>query len=367
MAAILVTGATGFVGAHLVPRLVDAGHHVLGLARASSDTAHLDGWWRGSCAQRDVDLGAGHFEWLRGDVTDAPSMAAAAEALRAAADRRGEPAELVHGAGLISYATGAGPALERVNVEGTRHAVGAAALAGVRRLLVVSSVVAVGVAPSVDAPLDEDAPFERVRALTGKPYVSEYMRTKRAAEELAFAEGAAAGLDVVAVNPGSIYGQAPVPSNSSQIFKRVERGLLGRIASPGSLSVVGVEDVAAGIQLALERGAPGRRYLLTDENLAMAALLKRIQRTVGVERPLLTPGPATWRALVRGACLVDRFRPLHVVTPTALELLGCSFSFDSTRARRELGWQPQPFDTVLRRTAEWLHSIGWLTGPLPRP
>lgn len=350
MATVLMTGATGFVGAHFVPLMRAAGHRVIGLCRPSSERAHLEG-------------GPGPpVEWVLGDVTDAAALHAAAVRLREAADARGEPAWLVHGAGLISYATGAGPELERVNVQGTRHALAAARAVGVARFLMVSSVVAVGVARSVDQPLTEAAPFSEVRAVTGRGFVSQYMRTKRAAEELALG---ATDLDVVAVCPGSIYGRAPVPSNSAQIFRRVESSPLGRIVGPGGLSVVGVEDVARGMQLALERGAPGARYLLTDENLRLVDLLKRIQRAVGVEHRLVECGPRTWRALIAATRLVDRVRPLHVVTPTALELLGLTFAFDSTRARRELGWQPEPFDHILQRTAAWLHSIGWLQGPLP--
>lgn len=348
MATVLMTGATGFVGAHFVPHMQALGHDVLGLCRPTSERAHL----------------GDEVTWCLGDVTDADAVHAAAQAVRQRADARGEPAWLVHGAGVISYASRAGSAMQRVNVDGTRHVLAAARAFGIERVLLVSSVVAVGVAPAVDQPLDERADFAGVLKVTGQPYVSEYMRTKRAAEELALA---ATDLDVVVVNPGSIYGRAPAPSNSAQIFRRVESSLLGRIVGPGSLSVVGVEDVARGMQLALERGARGQRYLLTDENLALIDLLKRIQRVVGVEHSLVECGPRTWRALVAATRLVDRVRPLHVVTPTALQLLGLSFSFDSTRARRDLGWQPEPFDTVLRRTAAWLLSIGWLNGPLPEP
>ena len=343
MAAVLVTGATGFVGAHFVPRLAAKGHTVLGFCRTTSERDHLN---------EHVHA------WAFGDITDPAAIDHAARKLRVLADERGEPAWLVHAAGMISYRTDADADLERVNVEGTRHVLAAAERHSMDRLLLVSSVVAVGVAPSVEAPIDEEAPFELVRELTGKPWVSGYMRTKRAAEELVLA--AAPRLDVVAVCPGSIYGRAPVPSNSAQIFRRVESSLLGRIAGPGSLSVVGVEDVARGMLLALERGERGQRYLLTDENLALADLLARIQRTVGVEHRLARLGPRTWRALVFGAGLVDRVRPLHTVTPTALELLGLAFSFDSTRARRDLGWQPEPFDAVLARTAIWLRELGWL-------
>ena len=133
--------------------------------------------------------------------------------------------------------------------------------------------------------------------------------------------------------------------------------------APGSLSVVGVQDVAAGILLALASGRHGRRYLLTDENLRLGELLLRIQRTLRPDGPhpgLLHLGPGAWRGLVAASRLVDRVKPQHVVTPTALELLGLHFRFDSSRARGELGWTTRPFDEVLLETATWLRRIGWV-------
>lgn len=350
--ALLVTGATGFVGGHLLRQAAAAGHPLLALARPSSARGHLD----------DLDLA-----WHTGDVTDPASVDAAASALAARGRAEGRPTWLVHGAAVISYATGVGPLQQAVNVDGTRHVLDAAERHGIDRVLLVSSVVTVGVAADAEAALDEDAPFADVARVTGRPYVSEYMRTKRAGEDLALARAAAweagGGPELVVVNPGAIFGEAPTPSNTAQVFRRVEGSLLGRVAGPGSLSVVGVEDVARGILLALERGRTGRRYLLTDENLRLEELLRRIQRVLrpaGPQPGLLRPGPRAWRALVGATRLLDRVKPLHVVTPTALELLALHFRFDSTRARTELGWTPEPFDDVLENTATWLRRIGWV-------
>ena len=340
-AELLVTGATGFVGAHFLPLMESAGYRVAGLCRPTSDRRHLAG----------VDVA-----WSFGDVTDAKSVDAAVRALAERAAHSGRPAWLVHAAAIISYRTGSGALQEAVNVEGTRHVLAAARRFGIDRLLLVSSVVAVGVAPSSEATIDEDAPFADVQRITGRPYVSEYMRTKRAAEELVLA---ADDLDVVVCNPGAIFGVAPVPSNTAQLFHRAESSAIGRFAAPGSLSAVGAPDVAMGLQLALERGASGRRYLLTDANLRLAELLRLVLGVLESERVPIAVPPWAWRGLVGGARLVDRVRRLEVVTPTALELLGLQFRFDSSRARRELGWAPAPFETVLAETAAWLRRIGW--------
>lgn len=342
--ALLVTGATGFVGAHFLPLMEAAGYSLAGLCRPTSERGHL----------ADVAV-----EWSFGDITDAASVESAVCAHAERARREGRSAWLVHGAGAISYRTDAGALLEAVNVEGTRNVLDAARRHGIERLLLVSSVVAVGVAPSGHAAIDEAAPFEDVARICGRPYVSEYMRTKRAGEELALG---CQDLEVIVVNPGAIFGPAPVPSNTAHIFRRVESSAIGRFCGPGSISAVGVWDVARGMQLALERGVAGRRYLLTDENLRLAELFERVQRELASERHLVELGPRTWRSLVAGARLVDWVRRLEVVTPTALELLGLHFRFDSSRARSELGWTPEPFDDVLAKTAPWLRGLGWISG-----
>ncbi|MDF1798803.1 MAG: NAD-dependent epimerase/dehydratase family protein [Planctomycetota bacterium] len=342
-AALLVTGATGFVGGHFLRAAHAAGHPLAALARPTSKREHL--------AELPID-------WCLGDVASKGEVDAAVARLAATAE--GRATALVHGAAVISYKTGSGPLQDAVNVEGTRHVLDAAARHGIDRVLLVSSVVAVGVAPDARSTIDEEAPFELVREVTGKPFVSDYMRTKRVAEELALGRD---DLDVVVVNPGAIFGEAPTPSNTAHVFQRVEHSPIGRIAAPGSLSAVGVEDVAAGMLLALAKGRRGRRYLLTDENLCLGELVARIEAAIRPGAPgrrVLKPGRGTWAALVAGARLVDRFHRLEVVTPTALELLGLHFRYDSSRARQELGWSPQSLDLVLAKTASWLRRIGWL-------
>lgn len=342
-----MTGATGFIGAHFMPLMARHGHGLAGLVRPTSKRAHL------------LDQ-VGH--WCEGDVTNQASVDAAVRQLRERASQAGRPAWIVHGAAVISYRTGSGRHQEAVNVEGTRHVMEAAQRFGVDRVLLVSSVVTVGVAEPGGPALDENADFKDVQRICGKPYVSEYMRTKRAAEQLALERASRADFELVIVNPGAVFGSAPVPSNTAQIFRKAESSLIGRIASPGALSVVGVWDVAEGMRLALERGRSGRRYLLTDEALPMGDLLERVLFELRSSRQPIRLSPLLWHALVGGVRLADRIKRFEVVTPTALELLGLDFRFDASRARSELGWTPEPFDAVLQRTGTWLREIGWIEG-----
>jgi nucleoside-diphosphate-sugar epimerase len=325
---VLVTGATGFVGTELVPRLVAGGWEVHALARASSDRSPLDGV---------------RVTWHTGDVTDA-------DAVRRALAAAGPDAAVVHGAALISYRTRDREEQQRVNLGGTAHVVDACRAEGARRLLLVSSVVAVGHSPDARSVLDEDAVWN------GADSGCDYMITKRRAEELALA--AADELDVLAVNPGAIFGGAHGRSNTTTFLKRIAAGRAGPAAPPGSLSAVGLRDVAGGIVLALERGVRGRRYLLTERNATHAELFELVASAVGARAPRRTAPRPLWSAVVGAASLADRVRPLELATPQALRLLGLHFRFDSSRARTELGWEPEPFEEVLARSAAELRGDG---------
>jgi dihydroflavonol-4-reductase len=334
-AAVLVTGGTGFVGTALVRQLLALGREVHVLARAGSDRSGL------------AELGP---HWLDGDLLEPASLERAVARFAARAADLGRPAHVVHSAALISYLTRDAELARRVNVEGTRALVEACVRHRIERLCQVSSIVTVGHAADARSSLDEDAPF------TGGELGSHYVTTKRAAEELALA--AARELEVVVVNPGAIFGRFPALSNTTRFLQRLSRGRVPPFAPPGSLSVVGVEDVAEGIRLALEKGRRARRYLLTESILSLHELLSLAASELGARPPRRTLPPELWRLVVTGSRWVDRVRPLQLTTPQSLRLLGVHYRCESRRARAELGWSPRPFREVLADTVAWMREQG---------
>jgi nucleoside-diphosphate-sugar epimerase len=335
----LITGATGFVGSALVRALSERGCDVHALARSSSDRTLV---------------GSVPVTWHAGDLTDGAAVERAVAALCDGA-QGGDGAErpwVVHSGAVISYRTGDAELQRAVNVGGTRNVLAACRRHPVGRLLHVSSVVAVGHARPGET-LDEEAAFETLDC--------DYMVTKRAAEELALA--AADELDVVVVNPGAIFGHGHTGPNTVQMLQRIARGGTGPCAPPGALSVVGREDVVAGCVQALERGARGRRYLLTESVWELRALLALVASELGVPGPRLTVPRPLWRVLIAGASTFERALQsldLGPLTPQSLGMLGARFAFDSGRARRELDWRPRPFEGVLRETVDWLRARGLL-------
>ena len=333
---VFVTGATGFLGGKLVELLCARGIETHVLARASSE--------RGTLERLPL-------RWHAGDLTDEASLERALAAVSASAARRGTRARVIHSAALISYLSRDSERQREINVEGTRRMLEGSLRHGVARFVHVSSVVTVGHSPD-GRPLDERAPFA-----SGKLGV-DYVDTKRAAEELVLA--ARDRLAVVVVNPSAIFGLVERPSNAVRFMQELARGKRPFATPPGGIAVVGVEDTALGTLAALERGRPGERYILSESNWTTHALFNLMAREIGA-RPIRWSLPRwPWPLLVLGARIVDRVRPMTLTPPQALVLLGKTMAFDSSKARRELAWNPRPFEQILHETVASLRERGVL-------
>ena len=336
---VLLTGATGFLCSVVARRLAERGDEVHAIARPGADKSVLAGT---------------PVTWHAGDLVDRASLERAAwkMAERSFALRR--PWDLVHGAALISYKSADRATAVAVNVEGTRHVLAAARASGAARIVHVSSVVTVGTCDRGEV-LDETAPFNL--ASCGVDYVT----TKRESEELALSM--ARDLDVVVVNPGAIFGAVERRSNMARFIRRVAQGKGPLVAPPGTLSVLGVDDAADGVILALDRGRRGERYLLVESFVRSVDLFRDVARRLGRRGPLVVVPRAAWPALVAAARAWDRLKPIDVAPPQGLVMLGRDLRFDARKARDELGWSPRPFADVLTETIASLEQRGLLAEP----
>jgi dihydroflavonol-4-reductase len=327
---VLVTGGTGFLGSAIAKRLVARGDEVHVLARASSDRSVLAG---------------STIHWHAGDLVDGASIHAAVLAVTRRAASAQRRAQIVHCGALISYKTADRGAQEAANVGGTRSVLDAARACGIARVLHVSSVVAVGHGRGPEI-LDE-----RMEWNNG-PLGCDYATTKRRAEELAIE--AARELDVVVVNPGAIFGAWAGKSNTAKFLRLVAAGKGPLVAPPGSIGLLGIDDAADGCILGLDRGRRGERYVLVESWMTSRDLFRLVARVVGGRRPLLTFPRVLWPLVVPVARLVDRVHALEMTPPQALAMLGVELRFDGRKARAELGWNPAPFEDVLRATVRGL-------------
>lgn len=316
MGRTLVTGATGFIGSHLVRALAARGDELRLLVRAASRLEHLQGV---------------EFEVVTGDVLDRDSVRRALKG----ADR------VFHVAGSTSMRSKDREWVRRLNVEGTRNVLEEALAAGVERAVHTSSIAAVGAAPPGGA-IDESASFN-----VGHLGIA-YVNSKHEAE-LEAMRLYSAGLPVVVVNPSFVFGPDDPTGTSMGLIRRF---LLRRIPVyvDGAINVVDVRDVAQGMLLADERGRPGERYILAARNFTLDRLFADLARISGVDPPALKlPGPVVLAALEAGSRLGLRLPSSPDEVRSAMQWWTCR----NDKARRELGFQPRPHEETLADAVRW--------------
>ncbi len=319
---ILVTGATGFIGSHLVDRLAGDGRAVRCLVRRTSAVAKLPS--RGvEFAYGDLTTGDGVSQALHG-VDIAIHLAGVTKA-RVSSD----------------YYTG--------NVQGTANLLRAAP--ELRRLVHVSSLAAAG--PSFDGkPLTEDD--------EPRP-VSHYGRSKLAAEELV--RKSMLSKRSVIVRPPVVYG--PRDADVFQIIRGVARGWMVRIGSAERwFSLIYVKDLVSGLIAAADAGgADGVIYMAHPEPVTWEQFGSTAARSMGkLLRTATVPERAAYAIGLCGECWSRLSgRPGILSRDKVIEARCAGWVCDSSRARRELGFcAPTGLEEGLKRTLEWYREAGWL-------
>jgi dihydroflavonol-4-reductase len=327
---VAVTGATGFIGAHVARLLAERGAEVRVTHR---DPARL------------TQLGDVPVKPVEADVLD-----------RAALRRAFRGARLVfHGAGVV--ATRPAEMVWKVNALAPRLAVEAAAAEGVERVVVTSSVGGVGPATEGRAGREDDVYRGGGLGLT-------YVDSKHEGESEALAAGARCGIEVVVVNPAYVLG---VPVNrtqpgetSTRIVGNYLRGRLPAIVD-GATNIVHVEDAALGHLLGAERGQPGERYILGGENVRWVDLIERVAKLADVRHPVLVIPRDVATAVAAAGTLSGGL----IISPEAFGLMAQDWRYSSQKAKKELGYRPRGLDATLRETVEWYLDL-MQSGQLPR-
>lgn len=327
----LVTGAPGFVGAHIVETLVRRGVKVRGWGRPGEprDNLRSDG--------QGIEL-----EMIEGDVRD-PALAR----------RAVEGIDVVFHAAAVYESWAPDPTLMYdVNLRGTFNVLEAARQVGAR-VVYTASIVALG-RPAPGTLGDEDTPYEAWDL--DFPYSRSKYHSMRLAEDFA-----AWGLDVRIVCPGYVMGPGDrTPTPSGQLLIALAQGKAPGY-SPGGVAYVDVRDAAEGHVAAAERGQPGRRYVVSGHNIDNKALLQIVARAAG-RRPLAVRLP---KPVVRGvAGALERLAVARGQRPDLATLMleyGMRECFyDNRRARQELGLRFRPFEDTVADSLAWFREAGML-------
>lgn len=327
---VLVTGATGFIGRRVLARLHADRRPVRALLLPGED------------ASRVPELGdpCGK-EVVRGDVTDRASLARAVDGV----------GRVVHLAAVVGD-WGPDERFDRINVDGTRNVIDAAAAAGCERLVMISSIVVYG--PRLaSGGCDEDA--------ATAPGVGPYGRTKRESEELALAAHRAGKLEVAVVRPGNVWG----PGSALWVDEVVSLMRGGKMMlvgdGRGDAHLAYVDNVVDVIVRALdEPGAAGRIYNALDgAGITWRAYLTDLARLAGARPPKRSIPAGVARVLagaMESAWRVTRRPSRPLLTREAVQLLASGPPIPIARARAELGYDPIPYERGLAAVARYLEG-----------
>lgn len=326
---VLVTGANGFLGSWLTRTLVKQGHEVYALVRAQSDLSELEGV---SC------------NYVYGDITDLESLYKSFGGIDT----------VFHLAGLIAYKKSDRAKMDKINVFGTENVIDACITKQVRKLVYVSSVVAVGGGFSQKQILDEDSPYNVGHLDLG------YFQTKHAAEKLVVSAYKNKGLDCVIVNPSTIYGEGDAKKGSRRTQLKVAQGKF-KFYTSGGVSVVSVEDVVAAIISAWNKGRSGERYILSGENITIQELFRMIAEEAGVPAPNTKLPNALIFALGRIGDWMESIGMKGSLSTENAWTATMYHWFDNSKAKKELGFNPRPAREAIRSSVKWMRDNGLLS------
>ena len=325
MSRYLVTGATGFLGRHLIDVLLAGGHDVVAL-----------------CRKQPSDLPKAITVEL-GDILSADAT------VKAAIGCDG----VFHCAGRVSRRPEDADALFRVHVDGTKMVLDAARKAGVKRFVLASTsgTVAVSVKPTV---IDETA-----LAPQGILAAWPYYRSKLYAERAAL-EQSGKGIEVVSVNPTLLLGPGDVlGSSTGDIVKFIEQRV--PMIPAGGLSFVDARDAAVAMAAAMTKGRPGERYLLGAKNLTFDAFFGMLSRASGIEGPTMK-APKSLLLAQAGAEIMDRIsKRLKTESPldrVSAEMAQHFWYVDSSKATREIDFSPRDAMETISDTVSDLRARG---------
>ena len=326
---VLITGSSGFIGAAVTRAVVAKGDDVRVLVRPTSNLKNLE----------ELPV-----ETVEGDLQDSPSLQRALSGCRA----------LYHVAAHYALWDRDPTTFYKVNVEGTKKILTAAAEAGVDRIVYTSTIGAIGLPDGGGLGREEFFPSEN--QLSG-----DYKRSKYLAEQEVL-KMAQQGLPVVIVNPTAPVGERDVkPTPTGQIIVEFMRRRMFAYMETG-MNLVDVEDVACGHVQAMKKGRVGERYILGNQNLMLKDICHMLSQLTGIPPPHIR---LPWRVVVPMAHMNKWVSDWVTHKPPRIPLEGVRMAkyrmhYDCTKAQQELDLPQTPVKMALEKAVKWFRQHGYV-------
>lgn len=322
----LLTGAAGFLGNNIARQLVEKGCRVRGLVL------------KGDKAVKHIPEGV---EIVYGDLTDKTS-------LENFFDVEKEQLVCIHCASIVYLKEEPSELVYRVNVEGTQNIIDFCLEKNVEKLVYVSSTGTVAELPHGEF-MREPEKFDLDKI------VGYYGKTKAIATQLVFDAVKEKGLKACVVYPTGICGPNDYAGGPVSTF--IEQYCNGgnKVGFPGSFNSVDVRDLAAGTIAAVDKGRIGEGYILGNDVVWMKDMFAYISHASGVKMTkIILPMPLT-RIIVKVSETIGRLtNKATLITELMLYNLVRNNAYDSSKAKKELGYQTRPFADTIYDEVEWL-------------
>jgi len=313
---ILVTGATGFLGAELAKELIARGNTIRCTKRASSKIPQL------------LLPYAAQIDWVDIDLMDADSLAAALDGIT----------NVYNCAAFVSLKQADKNPMIRTNVRGTATLVDLCTEKGIR-MVHTSSVAAVG-EPKPGEMITENHHLDPTTENDG-------YAISKLESEMEVWRGIAEGLDAVIVNPTIIIGASAGKAGSGQIFETVRKGL--KFYTQGSIGFVDVLDVAKCMIALMESGISGERYIINAENRTYQQIFTEIARCMHVKPPATLAKPWMMELAWRGAALVAAITgKAPAIDKTSAQAASVTRNFDNSKIKKAIGFEFKPISDTIK-------------------
>ena len=317
---ILITGATGLVGAHIAKQLLADGEKVVAIKRSSSNLSLL-----GDAAAK--------ITWVTGDVTDMASLLEAMQGVK----------KVYHCAALISFVPEDKEQMIKTNINGTANVVNACLLSGVEKLLYVSSVAAFG-NTYINKKVDE------TNELKDSKDNFIYYKTKLYAEREIW-RGEAEGLSVVVISPATILGNGHFHLAPLNVFGEVDKGLA--FYPKGSNGFVNVKDVCTIAIRLMNSDISGEKYIVSAENLAMKQLLDKIATVLNKKKPTIALSDFLGYIAYKAERIKSFFtKKTPLITKETIAIAQHNYFFSNEKIKQTLNYNFVAIDDTIAEVAE---------------
>ena len=251
---------------------------------------------------------------------------------------------IFHLAGVVSHSEKDLTIMQKVNVQGTKHAIETAQKRGAK-LIHISSVVTVG-ASAKPLVLNEESSYDPALSQIG------YFHTKKQAEIQVQKACKAEKISAVILNPSTIYGAGDMQKQSRKVQAKVAQGRFPFYTS-GGVSIVDVESVVEACLQAVEKGRQGERYILSGENISIKQLFSLIAQATGVKPPFIHLNNFLLRILAETGTGLQKLGLSFPVSRESARLASLYHWFDYSKASRELNFTPLKAKQAIENSVKW--------------